>query len=170
MRVRDVQPWVDAGVLVPSSQFQWIPGEWVTDALCAQVDPELFHLRDGQSGRAAKKVCDLCEVKAMCLAFAVVVDDPNAVYGGKTPNQRKALTSLTIPGTGKVVTLLSRKASRQDSVDTRDAQVRQLTEQGASATEIQALTGISARNVTESRRRLRAKTSSSEPVPADEAA
>ncbi|MEU7802693.1 WhiB family transcriptional regulator [Micromonospora arborensis] len=161
MRVHDMQPWIDAGVLVPSGRFEWVPGAWVEDALCAQVDPELFHLKDGQDGRAAKKVCGRCQfdVKERCLAYAVLVDDRNAVYGGMTPKQRDALAVLAVPGTGSLVKLSTRKGARQDSVDRRDAAVEQLTAVGASAAEIKSQTGVSVRNVRESRRRLREQAS-----------
>jgi WhiB family redox-sensing transcriptional regulator len=59
------------------------------DALCAQVDPELFFPDKGDSAAPARRVCGLCEVTALCLAtFGPVVD--HGVVGGQTPQQRAA--------------------------------------------------------------------------------
>lgn len=40
--------------------------EWHEEALCAQVDPELFFPEKGRSSRPAKRVCDACPVRVQC--------------------------------------------------------------------------------------------------------
>lgn len=45
---------------------------WMRDALCAQVDPELFFPdKGGGSTQEAKKVCARCPVAAECLDYAL---------------------------------------------------------------------------------------------------
>jgi WhiB family redox-sensing transcriptional regulator len=59
------------------------------DALCAQVDPELFFpdKGDAAAAAAARKVCGLCEVTGLCLAtFGPVVT--HGVLGGQSQRQR----------------------------------------------------------------------------------
>lgn len=56
--------------------------EWQNDALCAQTDPELFFPDKGGSTRPAKNICDACEVKDDCLAYAVKNDEKSGIWGG----------------------------------------------------------------------------------------
>jgi WhiB family redox-sensing transcriptional regulator len=74
------------------------PPEWTLDALCAQVDPELFYVEKGASTRPAKRVCngvsgktDPCPVRAECLLYALSRDEPHGVWGGLSWNERKRL-------------------------------------------------------------------------------
>lgn len=58
---------------------------WRDDALCRQVDPEVwFPEKGGDNGAAAKTVCAVCPVAAECLEFAVVTWQRSGVWGGKT--------------------------------------------------------------------------------------
>ncbi|MFC7660325.1 WhiB family transcriptional regulator [Pseudonocardia benzenivorans] len=70
--------------------------DWREDALCAQVDPELFFptaecgaVYDAQVA-AAKRVCVGCPVRARCLDYALdALGD--GIAGGATPEERTAL-------------------------------------------------------------------------------
>jgi WhiB family redox-sensing transcriptional regulator len=68
---------------------------WAVDALCQQVDPEMFHVEKGGTTLPAKTICGRCDVRAECLAYAMDVEDDVAgrfgVFGGLGPRERKAL-------------------------------------------------------------------------------
>lgn len=66
------------------------PADWSADALCAQVDPELFFPGKGSSPKRAKKICAQCPVIAECLAFALS-HFVEGVWGGTTYRERMAL-------------------------------------------------------------------------------
>ena len=58
-------------------------------ALCAQVDPELFFPEKGQPSRKALAVCAACPVREACReVFGPLV--PIGVVGGTTPEQRRS--------------------------------------------------------------------------------
>lgn len=74
---------------------------WMDDAACIGIDPELFfpitygnqysHL--DHSGPAVA-ICDTCDVRRQCLDMAI--DDPSLVgiWGGTTPEQRRRIRRL----------------------------------------------------------------------------
>lgn len=64
---------------------------WHDDALCAQTDPDLFHPEPGQTSTTAKRVCMACPARQQCLEHAVTHGENVGVWGGMTPNQRKAI-------------------------------------------------------------------------------
>jgi len=66
--------------------------QWREQAICAQVDPALFFPDAGQYPHAARKVCTVCPVRAVCLADAIASRDDHGVRGGLTPNERRRLT------------------------------------------------------------------------------
>lgn len=78
------------------ASFQlWIRpvGDWILDAACAQTDPEAFYPVNGE-GRGqllAKKVCASCEVREVCLQYALDVDEEHGIWGGLTPVERQRL-------------------------------------------------------------------------------
>jgi WhiB family redox-sensing transcriptional regulator len=65
---------------------------WMVDALCAQTDPEVFHPDRGESARPAKSVCQVCEVRVPCLAYALEHREEHGVWGGLSPNERRVIT------------------------------------------------------------------------------
>jgi hypothetical protein len=61
------------------------------DALCAQVDPDLFFPERGQPAADAKLVCAACPVRAACLtAFG---DLAHGVVGGLSVEERRTSRS-----------------------------------------------------------------------------
>ncbi|MCX5138359.1 WhiB family transcriptional regulator [Streptomyces sp. NBC_00338] len=56
--------------------------DWQEDALCAQVDPDLFMPEVGGSAKDAKRTCNACDVRAQCLAYAVEAGERWGVWGG----------------------------------------------------------------------------------------
>ena len=67
------------------------PPEWTTDALCAEVDPELFYPETGLPNRDAKRVCSRCDVRAACLAHAIANRERFGVWGGTTAWERRRM-------------------------------------------------------------------------------
>jgi WhiB family redox-sensing transcriptional regulator len=79
-----------------------LPPAWTRDALCAQVDPELFFPDKGGSDRAAKAkaICAKCPVRRECLEYALACESgaagvrtsyPSGIYGGLSEHQRRRL-------------------------------------------------------------------------------
>lgn len=75
-------------------EFRVRPEKWMRYALCTQVDPDLFFPeRGGDMGRVAdaKAVCEACDVRAQCLAYAMRRGEDEGIWGGLAPRQRLAL-------------------------------------------------------------------------------
>ena len=68
-----------------------LPGFWITEGLCAQSDPDLWHPDHGQNGTAAKLVCRSCPVQIDCLTWAVENGEHHGIWGGTTANERRHL-------------------------------------------------------------------------------
>lgn len=66
-------------------------GDWQERALCAQTDPEAFFVEKGGSTKPAKRICNRCEVKAQCLAWALETRQVHGVLGGKSDRERRKL-------------------------------------------------------------------------------
>lgn len=69
-------------VLVPS---------WVTDGLCGQTDPDVFHPGKGCSNRAAKAVCARCPVLDSCRDYALTHPDVDGIWGATTRLERQRI-------------------------------------------------------------------------------
>lgn len=63
--------------------------EWMNDALCAQVDDDLFFPKKGGSVTDAKSVCAACPVRQQCLDYAVDNDEWFGIWGGLTERERR---------------------------------------------------------------------------------
>lgn len=64
---------------------------WVTGALCAQVDPELFFPTKGGNVRHARRICARCEVLDECAEYAIERPELDGVWGGLTGRQRRTV-------------------------------------------------------------------------------
>ncbi|MDO4243511.1 MAG: WhiB family transcriptional regulator [Actinomyces sp.] len=79
-----------------------LPGRWVESANCASADPEvMFCPADAQVLRAARAVCAACPVRRECLEHALSTAEPDGVWGGLTPGERRA--RLDAAAGGRVV-------------------------------------------------------------------
>lgn len=76
------------------------PPEWTRDALCAQVDPEIFFPGKGESAVQARRICAACTVTDECLEFALRYESGEngtyaygtvGIYGATSPRQRRKL-------------------------------------------------------------------------------
>jgi WhiB family redox-sensing transcriptional regulator len=71
------------------------PPDWMGEAACANVDPEIFMPNPGGSPRAALEICNghgkdmpVCPVREECLMYALMRHEPLGIWGGKTARQR----------------------------------------------------------------------------------
>ena len=64
---------------------------WQDKALCAQTDPEAFFPEKGGSTREAKRICVSCEVKQVCLEYALMQDERFGIWGGLSERERRRL-------------------------------------------------------------------------------
>lgn len=61
---------------------------WREDALCRQVDPDLwFPDVAGDNGETAKRICGLCPVQAECVEYALVAFERHGIWGGKSARE-----------------------------------------------------------------------------------
>lgn len=65
--------------------------DWFERAGCQGTDGEAFFPERGGSTREAKRVCDRCEVKYECLAYALDRDERFGVWGGLSERERRRL-------------------------------------------------------------------------------
>ena len=63
--------------------------EWMADANCRGLDPNLFFSERGESTAPAKAVCRACDVQAECLAYAVNNGETKGTWGGLSEMERR---------------------------------------------------------------------------------
>ncbi len=66
--------------------------EWMRDAACRGMDPELFFPARGYTGHdmaPAKAVCSTCPVIRDCLAYALRNGEKVGVWGGLSEQERR---------------------------------------------------------------------------------
>lgn len=111
---------------------------WKLAGLCTQVDPELFFPSSGQPTDEAERVCTGCNVRELCLEYALEHGE-RGIWGGKTENERRRI-------------LRKRKGAPVQMADyakaSRDRTIWRLTTEGYSAAEIADLVGCTQRTVT----------------------
>jgi WhiB family transcriptional regulator, redox-sensing transcriptional regulator len=73
--------------------------EWVRQARCIGVDPELF-FPVGSTGpalaqvEAAKAVCAMCPVRPECLTWALATGQDAGVWGGTSEEERRVMRGI----------------------------------------------------------------------------
>lgn len=65
--------------------------DWTREALCTEVDTEIFFPEKGGSAREGKAVCQTCPVTAACLAYALRHDERFGIWGGRSERERRRL-------------------------------------------------------------------------------
>lgn len=68
---------------------------WKADGLCAQADPEIFFPLKGGSTRQAKLICQGCPVREQCLEWAMATGEPDGIWGGTSPRERRKLRAAS---------------------------------------------------------------------------
>lgn len=73
--------------------------EWQLQAACRGVDTQVFFSPEAERGsrrlareRVAKAVCSTCPVMSTCRDHAIRMAEPFGVWGGLTPDERRALS------------------------------------------------------------------------------
>lgn len=77
---------------------------WMERGLCRQTDPEAFYPEGkGSSAAAAKAICRRCDVREICLDYALDTDQKHGVWGARTEHERKLIkkTGVRRPTCGK---------------------------------------------------------------------
>jgi WhiB family redox-sensing transcriptional regulator len=63
---------------------------WREHRACADTHPDVFTDDDKRVQAYAKEICAQCPVKAFCLQLALDTKSPYGVFGGMTPEERRA--------------------------------------------------------------------------------
>lgn len=67
------------------------PHDWMTDARCAEVDPDLWFPEIGSPAPEAKKICGSCPVAAQCAELAVTNNERHGIWAGLSARDRQQL-------------------------------------------------------------------------------
>jgi WhiB family redox-sensing transcriptional regulator len=67
--------------------------DWRRQAACLEEDSELFYpeMDVSEQVQKAKAVCRRCIVREECLAVALISKDQHGIWGGLTPQERRAI-------------------------------------------------------------------------------
>ena len=88
------------------SEYPLYPPSWTEQALCAEVDPEIFFPEKGGSTRDPKRICRPCDVRAECLEFALDSGEKFGVWGGFSERERRAMKPQAAPNQPQKVAAL----------------------------------------------------------------
>src|SRR5947208_2736258 len=61
---------------------------------CAETDVEIFHPEKGHNAAPALRVCETCDVRAQCLAYALNAAEPYGIWGGASATERTWLRGV----------------------------------------------------------------------------
>ena len=67
-------------------------GSWRVRGACRGADPETFFPAPGEEPDSAVAVCQGCEVRGACLAWALDAGDSHGIWGATTPRERRAMS------------------------------------------------------------------------------
>lgn len=72
--------------------------DWLHDAACRGMDVSIFYRPDNERGTPARRrdlrakaICATCPVRRPCLDWALATAEPYGIWGGFTPDERRAL-------------------------------------------------------------------------------
>lgn len=65
--------------------------EWMEQALCREIDTEMFYPEPMVVAHDAKRICMMCDVRLECLAYALDNDEQHGIWGGTALWERRAL-------------------------------------------------------------------------------
>jgi hypothetical protein len=73
---------------------------WRDEALCRNVNPDVFFPPPGGTATEAKRICSLCSVKDECLEFVMRLESKDShlqsgVYAGLSPKERSRLRNAS---------------------------------------------------------------------------
>lgn len=64
---------------------------WMDDALCREVGPEVFFPDGDMQPRVALEVCRRCDVEIECLEYALRTGPVAGIWGGTTEADRRRM-------------------------------------------------------------------------------
>ena len=71
---------------------------WQEQAVCRDLDPELFFHPDGERGPSrrnriatAKAICATCPVRQQCAEYALAAREPYGIWGGLSEDDRELI-------------------------------------------------------------------------------
>ncbi|MDA8277799.1 MAG: WhiB family transcriptional regulator [Actinomycetota bacterium] len=64
---------------------------WAAEAACRGSKGSLFYSDCETEERKAKAICSLCCVRIQCLEFALSSREPDGIWGGLNPRQRRRI-------------------------------------------------------------------------------
>ena len=68
------------------------PGEWIYDALCAQIGGTDFFPGKSESAEPAKRICRMCSVRTECGLYAINSPSPlHGIWGGMSLMERREI-------------------------------------------------------------------------------
>lgn len=65
--------------------------KWMARGNCAGKSPDFFFPSDGVGVEAARKVCETCPVKDICLEYALANRIDHGVWGGTSERERRRI-------------------------------------------------------------------------------
>jgi WhiB family redox-sensing transcriptional regulator len=70
-----------------------LPKDYWREALCAEIDPELFFPKKGSiyESRVAKRTCRKCPIIEKCLQYALKDPEIKGIWGGTSEQDRYKL-------------------------------------------------------------------------------
>jgi len=68
-----------------------VDNEWMAYGNCAERPPSFFFPSDGVGVEAAKRVCKTCEVRLLCLEYALHNRIDHGVWGGTSERERRRI-------------------------------------------------------------------------------
>lgn len=63
--------------------------DWVDQAVCRSIDPELWFPEKGGSTHAARRVCVTCPVQRQCLKYSFDIRAEFGIWGGMPASHRE---------------------------------------------------------------------------------
>ncbi len=81
----------DAAVASLLGELRAFRADWIEQANCRGVDPELFFPARGKPTRDAKALCKGCVVREECLDYALAHGERWGIWGGTTERDRRRL-------------------------------------------------------------------------------
>lgn len=68
--------------------------DWIDEAVCLGVNPNLFYPERGESTREAKQVCASCPVQRECLEYAVQNVEKFGIWGMMSERERRKVRKM----------------------------------------------------------------------------
>lgn len=64
---------------------------WMSHGNCAHRDPSMFFPSDGVGVEIARRACEGCPVKTLCLEYAIAERIDHGVWGGCSERERRRI-------------------------------------------------------------------------------